>query len=114
MSIGKLSRDYALQELGLAFLTITGIRKKKKVQHLLLVEPSNILLSPLHITLGLMKNFVKAVDQRGPEFRYFTEKLPGISTAEIVGDRYASSSEMSSLTEFPLVTRRGCGMISGI
>jgi hypothetical protein len=89
-------------------------QKKKKVQHLLLVEPSNILLPPLHITLGLMKNFVEAVDQRGPGFRYLTEKLPGISTAEIVSDRYASSSEMSSLTEFSLVTRRGCGMISGI
>lgn len=83
-------------------------QKKKKV------EPSNILLPPLHITLGLMKNFVKAVNQRGPEFRYLTEKLPGISAAEIVSDRYASSSEMSSLTEFSLVTRRGCGMISGI
>jgi hypothetical protein len=59
-------------------------QKKKKVQHLLLVEPSNILLPPLHITLGLMKNFVKAVDQTGPEFRYLTEKLPGISAAKII------------------------------
>jgi hypothetical protein len=81
--VGKLSKDYALQELGLAFLTITGTRKKK-VQHLLLVEPSNFLLPPLYITLGLMKNFVKAVDQTGPEFRYLTAKLPGISAAKIV------------------------------
>lgn len=36
---------------------------KSKVQHLLLVEPRNILLPPLHITLGLMKNFVMAMDQ---------------------------------------------------
>jgi hypothetical protein len=59
-------------------------QKIKKIQHLLLVEPSNILLPPLHITLGLMKNFVKAVDQTGPEFRYLTEKLPGIIAAKIV------------------------------
>jgi hypothetical protein len=35
---------------------------RNNVQHLPLVESSNILLPPLHIKLGLMKNFVKAMD----------------------------------------------------
>jgi hypothetical protein len=40
----------------------------KNVQHLPLVESSNILLLLLHIKLGLMKNFVKAMDQTGPRW----------------------------------------------
>jgi hypothetical protein len=79
--MGKLSRDYIQQKVGLAFLTITGTSKNKK--KVLLVEPSSILLPPLHITLGLI-NFVWAVDQTEPEFRYLTEKLPGISIAKMI------------------------------
>jgi hypothetical protein len=30
-----------------------------------------------------MKNFVKAMDQTGPAFRYLAEKFPGISAAKI-------------------------------
>jgi hypothetical protein len=41
------------------------------------------LLPPLHIKLGLIKNFVKATEQTGPGFRYLAEKFPGISTAKI-------------------------------
>jgi hypothetical protein len=55
----------------------------KNVQHLPLVESSNILLPPLHIKLGLMKNFIKAMDQAGPAFMYLAEKFPGISAAKI-------------------------------
>jgi hypothetical protein len=55
----------------------------KNVQHLPLVESSNILLPPLYITLGLMKNSVKAMDQTGPAFTYLAEEFPGISAAKI-------------------------------
>jgi hypothetical protein len=55
----------------------------KNVQHLPLVESSNILLPLLHIKLGLMKNFVKAMDQTRSAFRYLAEKFPGISAAKI-------------------------------
>jgi hypothetical protein len=89
----------------------------KNVQHLPLVESSNILLPPLHIKLGLMKNFVKAMDQTGPEFRYLAEKFPEISAAKIKEVfssvlRSASSSETNSSTTFSVTTRRGRGMIS--
>ena len=30
-----------------------------------LVEPSKVLLTPLHIRLGLMKQYVKALDKKG-------------------------------------------------
>ena len=48
----------------------------------MLVESSNILLPSVHINLGLMKNFVNIMDQTGSAFRYFTEKLPGMSPAK--------------------------------
>ena len=56
---------------------------EEKVKHLQLVEPSDILLSPLHIKLGITKNSLKATDQTGTAFRYLTEKLPGIRAANI-------------------------------
>jgi len=56
---------------------------KKNVQHLMLVTVSNILLLPLHIKLGLMKDLVKGMDQRGPAFRYLAEEFPGIGAPKI-------------------------------
>jgi hypothetical protein len=34
------------------------------------VNPENVYLPPLHIKLGIMKNFVKGIDQNGAEFAY--------------------------------------------
>ena len=56
---------------------------KKNVQHPPLVESSKILLPPLHIKLGLIKNFVKAMDKAGAGFTYLTRKFPRISDAKI-------------------------------
>ena len=42
----------------------------KNVKYHSLVESSRILLPPLHIKLGLMKNFVKAMDRNGTAFLY--------------------------------------------
>ena len=48
-----------------------------------LAEWHKILLPPLHIKLGLMKNFVKAIDRTGPTFKYVAEKFPRLSEAKI-------------------------------
>ena len=48
-----------------------------------LVDPQKILLPPLHIKLGLMKNFVKALDKEKPGFKYLYEKFPILSEAKI-------------------------------
>lgn len=53
------------------------------VSHQPLVDSRKILLPPLHIKLGLMKNFVKAMDQGGAGFRYLQEKFPRISQAKL-------------------------------
>lgn len=49
-----------------------------------LVDPSKILLPPLHIKLGLMKQFIKALKNRESEaFEYLKTKLPKLSEAKI-------------------------------
>jgi len=56
---------------------------EKNVQHSALAEWHTILLPPLHIKLGLMKNFVKAMDRTGSAFKYLAEKFPRLSEAKI-------------------------------
>jgi hypothetical protein len=55
----------------------------KNVQHEPLVERSHILLPPLHIKLGLMKNFVKAMNRDGPGYQYLHSQFPQLSNAKI-------------------------------
>lgn len=56
---------------------------EKNVMNAHLVDPKKIYLPPLHIKLGLMKNFVKAMDRNGRGFMYLKEKFPRISDAKI-------------------------------
>ena len=41
-----------------------------KVQHKSLVDPQKVYLPPIHIKLGLIKNFVKPMDHEGKGFQY--------------------------------------------
>jgi len=50
-----------------------------------LVEPSKILLPCMHFKLGLMKNFVKAMNQEEAAFTYLREKFPRLSEAKLKG-----------------------------
>ena len=55
----------------------------KNLKHHSLIESSRILLPPLHIKLGLMKNFVKATDRNVTAFLYLRQKFPLLSDAKI-------------------------------
>ena len=44
---------------------------------------SKILLSSLHIKLGLMKNFVKEMNQNGAAFKYICDKFPVLSQKKL-------------------------------
>lgn len=55
----------------------------KNIKQKTLVDKSNILLPPLHIKLGLMKQFVKALNNEGECFQYLCHRFPGISNAKI-------------------------------
>ena len=48
-----------------------------------LVEPNKILLPPLHIKLGLMKNYVKAMDRRGKGFTFLQQKFPQVNLEKL-------------------------------
>jgi hypothetical protein len=56
---------------------------QKNVMHQQLVDPKKIYLPPLHIKLGLMKNFVKAMDKESDGFLFLKQKFPRISDAKI-------------------------------
>ena len=48
-----------------------------------LVLPEKIFLPPLHIKLGLTKNFVKFMDKTGRGFEYLRNKFPNVSDTKI-------------------------------
>jgi len=57
---------------------------QKNIQYPALVEADKILLALFCIKLGLMKNFVKAMDWTSPAaFRYLHEKFSRLSEAKI-------------------------------
>ncbi|GFX66024.1 uncharacterized protein TNCV_14451 [Trichonephila clavipes] len=55
----------------------------KDVERQSLVDPKKILFPPFHIKLGLMKQFVKALDKEGECFKYLCEQFPGLSDAKL-------------------------------
>lgn len=48
-----------------------------------LVDREKIILPPLHIKLGLMKQFVKALDKHGNCFAYICKSFPGLSIQKL-------------------------------
>lgn len=55
----------------------------KNILNLPLVEREKIIMPPLHIKLGLMKNFVKALDNETDAFQYLRNKFPKLSSAKV-------------------------------
>ena len=56
---------------------------KKNIIHQPLVTSEKIILPPLHIKLGIMKQFVKALNRDGACFRYLCNAFPGMSMEKI-------------------------------
>jgi hypothetical protein len=48
-------------------------------------------LSPLHIKLGLIKNFVKYMDYIGRGFEYMRNKFPNVSDAKVKAGKFIGS-----------------------
>ncbi|GBL73187.1 hypothetical protein AVEN_159257-1 [Araneus ventricosus] len=64
------------------------IRGVKTEENEPLFASEKILLPPLHIKLGLMKNFVKAMDCGGSRFQYISLKFPKVSGTRIKGGTF--------------------------
>ena len=56
---------------------------QKDITNSALVEPSDIILPSLHIELGLMKQFVKALDKQGICLQYIAEKFPNLNAEKV-------------------------------
>lgn len=74
------SRHYVQKEWPLRQALTPGL---KNITNEPLVDPKNVFLPPLHIKLGLIKNFVKALDRTGRGFLYLKQKFPRVSEAKI-------------------------------
>ena len=55
----------------------------KNVENQPLMEQSKILLPSMHLKLGLMKNFVKSMNQEEATFTYSKEMFPRLSEAKL-------------------------------
>ncbi|XP_048852601.1 uncharacterized protein LOC125720773 [Brienomyrus brachyistius] len=55
----------------------------KNIAHEPLVHRDKILMPPLHIKLGLMKNFVKRLDNDSAAFHHLRDKFPELSEAKV-------------------------------
>ena len=62
---------------------------EKCVRNQPIVDNDNILLLPLHIKLGLMKNFFKAVNKHGKGFEYLSDKFQKLSDAKLKEDIFS-------------------------
>ena len=61
-----------------------GLRPRlHNIQFHFLVEPNKILVPSLHIKLGVMKNFMKAMDRKGCVFIFLQEKFSRISMEKL-------------------------------
>ena len=56
---------------------------EKNIQAQPLVERSKIVFPPLHIKLGVMKQFVKALSKEGECFKYICTKFPGLTIEKL-------------------------------
>ena len=56
---------------------------KKNIQNEKFVASEDVLVPPLHIKLGLIKQFVKAMNQSGQGFMYLSKTFPRLSSAKI-------------------------------
>jgi len=74
-------RHYDQKEWPMRNSYIPGITN---VQHSCLVNPNKVLLPPLHIKLGLMKNFVKTMAKTDTEgFRFLRKKFSKLSQVRL-------------------------------
>lgn len=80
---------------------VVGEQNVKRVR---LVEPENIILPPLHIKLGIMKQFVKALPKDGPAFLYLKTVFPKLSDAKIKEGVFTGPDirKLMKCTEFQL------------
>ena len=75
-----VSQHYKQKDSGSRNTSVPGEHSLKENP---LVDMNKVLLPPLHIKLGLMKNFVKALHKNGAAFQHLSIVFPGLSAAKL-------------------------------
>ena len=75
--------------------------------------PRDRILPPLHITLGLIKQLVKALDKDGECFKYICRSFPGLCIEKNMLDAYQRLGANMSI-KVPLLDRfpANCGDVN--
>jgi len=74
------NRHYKIKEWHMPENWVPG---EKCVRNRPIVNKNNILLPPLHIKLGLVKNFVKPMNKQGKGFEFLRKKHPKLCDSEL-------------------------------
>lgn len=61
---------------------------QSSIDHTPLVEGTDVILPPLHIKLGVVRNFVRALDGNGEAFKHLKTIFPRLSQAKIDNGKY--------------------------
>ena len=64
-----------------------------------LVDPKKVFLPPLHLKLGLIKNFIKAMDKTKPGFKYILQKLGSIVSEAKLKEGVLNGPQIRMLVE---------------
>ena len=67
--------------------------------HLPLVDPQKVFLPPLHLKLGLIKNFIKAMDKKGSGFKHIVATLGHIVSEAKLKEGVLNGPEIRYLME---------------
>lgn len=84
------------------------VLNQHNVKNIPLVEPSQVILPPLHLKLGFIKQFVKKLDPNGEAFKALSELLPRLSAAKIKEGKIQS---LPSLLKFTLLVKLNFGLV---
>ena len=76
-----VSQHYKQKDWGSRSTFVPGEHSLKEKNPL--VDMNKVLLPPLHIKLGLMKNFVKALHKNAAAFQHLSTVFPGLSAAKL-------------------------------
>ena len=75
-----VSQHYKQKDWGSRSTFVPG---KHSLKENPLVDMNKVLLPPLHIKLGLMKNFVKVLHKNRAAFQHLSTVFPGLSAAKL-------------------------------
>ena len=76
-----VSQHYKQKDWGSRSTFVPG---KHSLKENSLVDMNKVLLPPLHIKLGLVKNFVKELHKNGTAFQHLCTVFPGLSAAKLL------------------------------